>query len=65
MPVRDATLFWILVVHLAGLQSVQAFMWQSDMIGIAKFVNACLQKMDPSFRRRTSDQPGVTERDVI
>ena len=41
-----------------------AFMWQDDLIGVAKFVNACLQKMKPS-EGRTSDQPSVAGRDVI
>ena len=38
---------------------MQAFMWQDDLIGVAKFVNACLRKMNPSFEGPTSDQPGV------
>ena len=25
-----------------------AFMWQDDLIGVAKFVNACLRKMNSS-----------------
>ena len=44
---------------------MQAFMWQDDMIGVAKFVNTCLQKMNPSFEGQPSDQPGVVGRDVI
>ena len=44
---------------------MQAFMWQDDLIGIAKLVNACSQTMDPSFEGQTSDQPGVAGRDVI
>ena len=41
-----------------------AFMWQDDLIGIAKLVNAYLQKMNPS-EGQTSDQPGVAGRDVM
>ena len=26
-------------------QTMQAFMWQEDLIGVAKFVTACLRKM--------------------
>ena len=47
-----------------GPQTMLAFMWQDDLIGVAKFVNACLQKMNPS-EGRTSDQPGVAGRDVM
>ena len=28
-----------------GQQTMQAFMWQDDLIGVAKFVNACMQKI--------------------
>ena len=48
-----------------GPRTMQAFMWQDDMIGVAKFVNTCLQKMNPSFEGQPSDQPGVAGRDVI
>ena len=47
------------------LQAMQAFMWQEDLIGIAKFINACLHKMKPSSEGQTSDQLGVAGRDVI
>ena len=47
-----------------GPQTMQQFMWQDDKIGVAKFVNACLQKMNPC-EGQTSDQPGVAGRDVI
>ena len=30
-----------------GPQTMQAFMWQEDLIGVAKFVTACLRKMNP------------------
>ena len=48
-----------------GPQTMQAFMWQEDLIGVAKFVTACLRKMNPSYEGQTSDQPGVAGRDVI
>ena len=41
-----------------------AFMWQDDLIGVAKFVNACIHKMNPS-EGQTSDQLGVAGRDVM
>ena len=47
-----------------GPQTMLAFMWQDDLIGVAKFVNACLHKMNPS-EGQTSDQPGVAGRDVM
>ena len=51
--------------HLSeGPQTMLAFMWQDDLIGVAKFVNACLQKMNRS-EGQTSDQPGVAGRDVM
>ena len=46
-----------------GPQTMQAFMWQEDLIGIVRFINACLHKMNPMGL--TSDQPGVAGRDVI
>ena len=46
-----------------GPQTMQAFMWQEDLIGIVRFINACLHKMNPICQ--TSDQPGVAGRDVI
>ena len=46
-----------------GPQTMQAFMWQEDLIGIVRFINACLHKMNPMGQ--TSDQPGVAGRDVI
>ena len=36
-----------------------------DLIGVAKFVTACLRKMNPSYEGQSSDQPGVAGRDVI
>ena len=38
---------WAHLFH--GPQTMQAFMWQDDLIGVVKFVNACLQKKNPSF----------------
>ena len=38
-----------------------SFMWQGDLIGIAKY-NVCIQKM---LQGQASDQPGVAGRDVI
>ncbi len=29
---------------------MQAFMWQEDLIGVAKFINACLHKMNRPLR---------------
>ena len=40
-------------------------MWQEDLIGVAKFINACFHKLNPSYEGQTSDQPGVAGRDVI
>ncbi len=39
-------------------------MWQEDSVGVAKFINACLHKMDLSFEGQISYQPGVAERDL-
>ena len=30
-----------------GPETMQAFMWQDDLIGVAKFVNVCLKKVNP------------------
>ena len=46
-----------------GPQTMQAVMWQEDLIGIVRFINACLHKMNSMGQ--TSDQPGVAGRDVI
>ena len=57
--------FRIQWAHLfQGPETMQAFMWQDDKIGVANFINACLQKMTPC-EGQTSDQPGVAGRDVI
>ena len=42
---------------------MQAFMWQDDLIEIAKYVNACVLRMNPQVQ--ASDQPSVAGRDVI
>ena len=61
----QATHAQILAMRLyEGPQTMLAFMWQDDLIGVAKFVNACLQKTNPS-EGQTSDQPGVAGRDVM
>jgi len=46
-----------------GPQRMQAFMWQDDLIGVARYVNACVMRMNP--QGQASDQPGVAGRDVI
>jgi len=46
-----------------GPQTMLAFMWQDDLIGVAKYVNACVLQMNP--QGQASDQPGVAGRDVI
>ncbi len=46
-----------------GPQTMQAFMWQDDLIGVAKYVNACVLQMN--HQGQASDQPGVAGRDVI
>ena len=46
-----------------GPQTMLDFMWQDDLIGVAKYINACLRKMNP-LEGRASDQPGVAGRDV-
>ena len=37
---------------------MQAFMWQEDLTGVAKFINACLHK---TLEGQTSDQPSVVK----
>ena len=48
-----------------GPQTMQAFMWQENLIGLAMLVNACLHEMNPSPTGQTSDQPGMAGRNVI
>ena len=48
------------------MSTMQAFMWQDDLIGVAKFVNMCLNKVNsPLLWGSASDQPGVARRDVM
>ena len=47
-----------------GPETMQAFMWQDDLIGVAKFVNMCLHRI-LELGGSASDQPGVAGRDVI
>ena len=47
---------------------MQAFMWQDDLIAVAKFVNMCLNKVNLPLlggRGSASDQPGVAGRNVM
>ena len=49
-----------------GPETMQAFMWQDDLIGVAKYVNMCLNKVNPPLSGGSaSDQPGVAGRDVM
>ena len=49
-----------------GPETMQAFIWQDDLIGVAKFVNMCLNKVNPPLLGGSaSDQPGVAGRDVM
>ena len=49
-----------------GPETMKAFLWQDDLIGVARFVNMCLKKMNPPvLGGSASDQPGVAGRDVI
>ena len=35
------------VSFIQDLQTMQAFIWHNDLIGVAKFINACLHKVNP------------------
>ena len=49
-----------------GPETMQASMWQDDMIGVAKYVNISLHKLSPPpLGGSASDQPGVAGRDVM
>ena len=50
------------VLSFQGLQTMQAFIWQDNLIGVA-IVNAYLDKGEASFSRGLS--PGVAGTDVI
>lgn len=52
------------------MRTMKQFLWQDDLVSVAKFIHACLDKM--SFcaaglpnDSQTSDQPDVAGRDVI
>ena len=32
------------LTYFKGQYTMQAFLWQDDLIGVAKFINACLQQ---------------------
>ena len=45
---------------------MQAFMWQDDLISIAKFVNMCLNRVNlPLLGGSASGKLGVARRDVL
>ena len=37
-----------------GLQKMQAFMWQDDLLDVAKSVNACLNRVKPPVSGRSA-----------
>ena len=45
---------------------MQQFLWRDSLIGVAKYVNACLDNVCAGFPegRQASDQRGVAGRDV-
>ena len=50
--------------------TMQQFLWQDDLVSVAKFIHACLDKMFScatglSNDSQASDQPDVAGRDVI
>ena len=50
--------------------TMKEFLWQDDLVSVAKFIHACLDKMFScvtglSNDSQTSDQPDVAGRDVI
>ena len=50
--------------------TMKEFLWQDDLVSVAKFIHACLDKMFSrvaglSDDSQTSDQPDVAGRDVI
>ena len=50
--------------------TMKQFLWQDDLVSVAKFIHACLDKMSfcapgLSNDNQTSDQPDVAGRDVI
>jgi len=54
----------------SGPDTVQEFMWQEDLVSVAKLINVCLDKAyvpaaGPSHDRQASDQPDVAGKDVL
>jgi len=54
----------------SGPDTVEEFMSQEDLVGVAKFINVCLDKAyvpaaGPSHDRQASDQPDVAGRYVL
>ncbi len=47
-----------------GPQTMQAFMWQEDLIGIVRFVNACLHKMSRWKARREGRTQTLEKRET-
>ena len=50
--------------------TMQQFLWQDDLVSVAKYVHACLDMMSfvatgLSNDSQASDQPDVAERDVL
>ena len=59
-----AVLSFSVSLFLKGLQAMQAFVWEEDLMGAAKLVTrACVEQMTEWVH--TSHQPGVAGRDVI
>ena len=45
---------------------MQAFIWQDDLIGVAKLINTCLKKVKPPLSGGSAfDERSVAGRDVI
>ena len=51
---RGAFRHWLDRSLFEGPQTMQAFIWQEDLNGVAKFITACLHKMNPSNEGQTS-----------
>ena len=49
----------------ALIQTMLAFMWQDDLVGVARFVNACVHNMNPSEGQASNQPAGVAKRDVM
>ena len=64
---RDEYAFLFSTVDMCTMKQ---FLWQDDLVSVAKFIHACLDKMFScatglSNDSQTSDQPDVAGRDVI